>query len=130
MMQFNMRAYAGFGRRCGCAPDSARLRTNGVVCVLVIVVWVVLQNMGVDPFAALGMVSAAGWVTAGLVPSLLGTAQPTAMLQAPSASRIRAMGFRAPLSRFPVPEASTNPARRSRVLPQPRRMGLRRAGRG
>lgn len=58
---------------CGCTPRSIRLRTNAVVYVLVVVILVVLQNLGVDPFAALGILGSAGWVATGLVPSLLAT---------------------------------------------------------
>ncbi|ONI86679.1 hypothetical protein ALI22I_23915 [Saccharothrix sp. ALI-22-I] len=70
----------GSGGSCGCTPRSVRLRTNGVVWVLVVVILVVLQNVGVDPFAALGIVGAAGWVTTGLVPSLLGAPERRAAL--------------------------------------------------
>lgn len=70
----------GPGGPCGCTPRSIRLRTNGVVYTLVVVILVVLQNLGVDPFAALGILGAAGWVTTGLVPNLLAAPTPRAAL--------------------------------------------------
>jgi hypothetical protein len=68
------------GFDCGCTPRSIHLRTNSVVCIVVVVVLVVLQNLGVDPFAALGILGAAGWVTTGLMPNLVGTASSRAVL--------------------------------------------------
>jgi hypothetical protein len=68
------------GSSCGCTPRSIRLRTNGVVCIVVVMVLVVLQNLGVDPFAALGIIGAAGWATTGLMPNLVGTTSNRAAL--------------------------------------------------
>ncbi|GAA2679998.1 hypothetical protein GCM10010428_45930 [Actinosynnema pretiosum subsp. pretiosum] len=72
MITFSLPGLTGPGRPCGSSPQGARLKTNGAVCVLVVIVLVVLQRFGMDPFAALGVVGAAGWVTSGLVPNLLG----------------------------------------------------------